>query len=98
YGPERLAWASDIQRTRGRTGLWNRLVSPTTADAQFQYRWGPDAHVPAPPPDAPDYPGKHTYMDSLAFFLYHDQLSQHEKEQILGGTTRRLLEWPATGS
>jgi L-fuconolactonase len=41
------------------------------------------------------YPGKHNYMESLAFFLYTDELSEAEKESILGGSTRRLLRWPA---
>jgi L-fuconolactonase len=96
FGPQRIAWASDITRTRGRTGYTNRLVSHATADVPFQYRLGPDAHIPGPPPNAPDYPGKHTYMDSLAFFLYNDHLSQGEKEQILGKTARQLHKWPTT--
>jgi len=98
FGPERLAWASDIQRTRGRSGYQVRLHAAATVDAPARYTWGPDAHVPGPPPNGPDYPGKHTYMDSLAFFLYNDQLSVTEKEQILGQTTRRLLKWPRAGA
>ena len=41
------------------------------------------------------YVGKHTYMESLAFYKYSDELSAAEKEAILGGTIRRLLRWPA---
>lgn len=41
-----------------------------------------------------DYVGKHNYMESLAFFLYNDELTDDEKAAILGGTTRRVLRWP----
>jgi L-fuconolactonase len=68
FGAERLAWASDIGRFRGRIG-WN-------------------IRIPG------EFVGKHTYMESLAFFKYTDEISQGEKEQILGGTTRRILKWP----
>lgn len=98
FRPQRLGWASDIQRTRGRSGFQVRLLAAATADAPAHYTWAPDAHVPGPPPAGPDYVGKHTYMDSLAFFLYNDQLSAAEKEQILGRTTRRIHKWPAGGS
>jgi L-fuconolactonase len=70
FGPERLAWASDIGRFRGRIGWSIRL------------------------PQEP-YPGKHTYMESLAFFLYTDELSPSDKEEILGRSARRMLRWPA---
>lgn len=73
FGAERLAWASDIGRFRGRIA-WNIRL----------------------PED--DFVGKHTYMESLAFFLYTDQISESEKEQILGQSARRMLNWPATAS
>jgi predicted TIM-barrel fold metal-dependent hydrolase len=41
-----------------------------------------------------EYVGKHTYMESLAFLLYNDQLSTGEKEQLLGQSARRILKWP----
>jgi predicted TIM-barrel fold metal-dependent hydrolase len=41
-----------------------------------------------------DYVGKHTYAESLAFYRDSD-LSEDEKELILGGTIRRILNWPA---
>jgi L-fuconolactonase len=41
-----------------------------------------------------DYVGKHNYMESLAFILYNDHLATEEKQQLLGGTARRLLKWP----
>lgn len=41
-----------------------------------------------------DYVGKHTYAESLAFYRDSD-LSENEKELILGGTIRRILSWPA---
>ena len=45
-----------------------------------------------------DYVGKHTYMESLGFFLYSPELSPSEKEEILGKSARRLLRWSAVGS
>jgi L-fuconolactonase len=74
FGPERLAWGSDIGRFRGRIA-WSIRVP------------GTEGH----------FTGKHNYMESLAFFLYSDELSQSEKEQILGANTRRLLNWSAEG-
>ena len=41
------------------------------------------------------YTGKHTYAESLALFRDTGLLSQNEREQVLGGTVRRILEWPA---
>ena len=41
------------------------------------------------------YDGGHTYADSLAFIRDSDQLSASEKEQLLGRTIRRLIDWPA---
>ena len=70
YGAERLAWASDIGRFRGRIG-WN-------------------IRLPQEP-----FVGKHNYMESLAFFLYTNELSASEKEQILGKSARRMLKWAA---
>jgi predicted TIM-barrel fold metal-dependent hydrolase len=40
------------------------------------------------------YPGKHTYAEALHFISDTDQLSESDKEWILGGTVRRLLQWP----
>jgi L-fuconolactonase len=40
-----------------------------------------------------DYPGAHNYMESLAFFLYSDELSDADKRNILGATARRILNW-----
>jgi hypothetical protein len=40
------------------------------------------------------YEGKHTYAESLNFVRYCEALTDDEKEQILGGTVRRLLGWP----
>ncbi len=45
-----------------------------------------------------EYVGKHTYMESLGFFLYNEQLSTGEKEAILGGTARQLLGWPVASA
>ncbi|HVX21910.1 MAG TPA: amidohydrolase family protein [Acidimicrobiales bacterium] len=42
------------------------------------------------------YPGKHSYAEALHFILDTDELSSDDKEWILGGTARRLLNWPTT--
>jgi L-fuconolactonase len=70
FGIDRLFWASDISRIRGRLGSY-----------RFQEALA-------------DYPGKHTYAESLAFFRY-SSLSDAEKQMILAGTIRRFLNWPA---
>jgi L-fuconolactonase len=41
-----------------------------------------------------DYAGRHTYAESLFLLRETDQLSKREKELILGGTARRLVNWP----
>jgi predicted TIM-barrel fold metal-dependent hydrolase len=69
FGVDRLFWASDISRIRGRVGAY-----------RFE-----EALV--------DYPGKHTYAESLAFFRDRS-LSDSEKQMILGGTIRKVLDWP----
>jgi L-fuconolactonase len=71
FGAERLFWASDISRFRGRLGSHRFAVAEA------------------------DYVGKHTYAESLAFFS-ESSLSAAEKQLILGGTIRRILDWPAT--
>lgn len=43
------------------------------------------------------YPGKHTYAEALHFILHSDVLSADEKEDILGGTVRRVFGWPDEG-
>ena len=40
-----------------------------------------------------DYPGKHTYAESLHFIRDSDVLSASEKEEILGGAARKILGW-----
>jgi L-fuconolactonase len=98
FGSERLAWASDINRVRGRIGFNSRLRAAATSDAAADNQRGPDAHIPGPPPAAAHYPGKHNYMESLALILYDEQISRADKENMLGLTTRRLLGWPASNS
>jgi L-fuconolactonase len=49
-----------------------------------------DADYCAPEP----YPGRHNYAQALHYMLDTDQLSQSEKEAILGGTMRRIFRWP----
>jgi L-fuconolactonase len=72
FGADRLLWASDIGRFRGRVG-WNMRVPGTENQ----------------------YPGKHTYAESLGLYRNTELLSAHERELILGGTVRQLLSWPA---
>jgi predicted TIM-barrel fold metal-dependent hydrolase len=38
--------------------------------------------------------GKHTLLDALTLLLYTGELSQSEKEQILGKSARDLINWP----
>jgi predicted TIM-barrel fold metal-dependent hydrolase len=40
-----------------------------------------------------DYPGRHTYAESLAFIRHCDALSEDEKHAILGGTAAKMLRW-----
>ena len=40
-----------------------------------------------------DYPGKHTYAESLLFIRESPVLSDAEKAAILGGTAQRVLNW-----
>jgi L-fuconolactonase len=42
------------------------------------------------------YGGKHTYAESLAF-IKESNLSEEEKRLLLGGTIRKLLDWPVAG-
>jgi predicted TIM-barrel fold metal-dependent hydrolase len=40
-----------------------------------------------------NYPGRHTYAESLNFIRYCDALTEEEKQAILGGTAARLVGW-----
>jgi L-fuconolactonase len=40
-----------------------------------------------------DYPGKHTYAESLLFIREAEVLTADEKAAILGGTAARVLDW-----
>lgn len=71
FGTDRIAWASDIQRFRGRIG-W-----------QIRHPAGQGV-----------YEGKHSYRESLSFILDSPHLSDREKEDLLGGTAARMLNWP----
>jgi L-fuconolactonase len=57
-------------------------------------RWGlPDnPHNPGPRPRS-DWK---SYADTLYYLLHTSELSQDDKVQLLGGTVRRALRWPAT--
>jgi L-fuconolactonase len=40
-----------------------------------------------------DYPGRHTYAESLDFIRHSDVLTEDEKRAILGGTAARIMRW-----
>jgi predicted TIM-barrel fold metal-dependent hydrolase len=40
-----------------------------------------------------NYPGRHTYAESLNFIRHCDALSEDEKRAVLGGTAARILRW-----
>jgi predicted TIM-barrel fold metal-dependent hydrolase len=40
------------------------------------------------------YEGQHSYAESLALIRDTDQLSYGDKEMLLGGSIRRILDWP----
>ena len=71
FGAQRLMWASDTTRFRGRIGI-GRFQNPATLE---------------------DYPGKHSYAESLLFIRENEVLSPEEKQAILGGTAARVLDW-----
>lgn len=71
FGAERLMWASDTTRFRGRIGI-GRFQNPATLE---------------------DYQGKHTYAESLLYIRENPVLSADEKQEILGGTAARVLDW-----
>ena len=60
---------------------------------RFNGRIGP--HIELAEAQVP-YPGKHTYAESVMFIRDTTELSLSEKEQILGGTVKRVLRWPIT--
>jgi L-fuconolactonase len=41
-----------------------------------------------------NYPGRHTYAESLNFIRQCDALTENEKIAILGGTVARIVRWP----
>lgn len=40
------------------------------------------------------YPGRHTYAESLNFVRHCDALTEEEKRAILGGSAARIVGWP----
>lgn len=40
--------------------------------------------------------GLHTWAEALFYIRHTDELSEGDKEKVLGGTLRKLLRWPAT--
>lgn len=59
---------------------------------RFYGRVGWEYRVPAA---QVDYSGKHTYGESLGLFRDTDEISEHDKELLLGANLRRLLRWQA---
>jgi L-fuconolactonase len=45
-----------------------------------------------------NYPGRHTYAESLNFIRHSDALTETEKRAILAGTAARIVRWSPVGS
>jgi L-fuconolactonase len=45
-------------------------------------------------PHRDDYPGRHSYADSLALFKDSQRLTPEQKDLILAGTVQKLVGWP----
>lgn len=85
------------------TDVWETLMPMIEAFGPDRLMWGsditriqlrfPDAQ-PGIAPDRPDYPGKHSYGEAVDFLKLTDRLSADDKQRILGGTLRRVLNWP----
>ena len=43
-----------------------------------------------------EYPGRHTYAESLNFIRYSDVLTEDEKQSILGGSAARIVGWSSS--
>jgi L-fuconolactonase len=67
----------------------NRLMWASDI-GRFQGRIGWNIRVPGADQQ---YPGKHTYAESLAFFRDTDILTEQEKELVLGQSARTWLRW-----
>ena len=64
--------------------LWPHLHRVIDAFGPERLMWGSDVTR---------VKGLHTYAESLFYLLHSERLSQTDKQQILGGTLRRLLRW-----
>jgi L-fuconolactonase len=71
----------------------NRLMWASDM-SRFQGQIGTAINLPE---TTGDYIGKHTYAESVGLFRDASWLSDVQKEEILGGTARRLLGWPRLG-
>jgi L-fuconolactonase len=81
--------------------LWPKLHAVIDAFGPRRLLWGSDATRLAGrigfdirSAGEGEYPGKHTYAESVHFLRDTFELSVATKEWLLGGTARRLLRWP----
>jgi L-fuconolactonase len=65
--------------------MWASDIGRFTGRLGWENRSGPPGRGP--------YPGKHTYAEALFFIRESGLLSDGEKELILGGALKRLLNW-----
>jgi predicted TIM-barrel fold metal-dependent hydrolase len=66
--------------------LWPHLHQVVEAFGPERLMWGSDVtRVKV----------HHNYAESVNYIRYTDELSESDKELILGGTLRRILRWPA---
>jgi len=81
--------------------LWPHLHRIVSAFGAERVIWGTDIHRiqgrigwDFRRPAAYSHPRRHTYAEALGYLLHSNELGPAEKEQILGGSIRRLLRWP----
>jgi L-fuconolactonase len=71
------------------TDLWPHLRAVIDAFGAGRLMWGSDFTRVAP---------VHCYADAVYYIRYASELSDSERREIMGGTARQLLRWPATGA
>lgn len=80
--------------------LWPHLSQIVEAFGPDRLMWGTDimrvtGRIAHHPWDV-EYPGLHSYGEAVGFLRDTDHLSASDKQQMLGGTLRRVLGWPSS--